>query len=348
MRRTHLLDPPTRLHPPLVFAAATMGVLTLVTLGGLMLDDRVLVGVPIWLKPFKFAVSLAIYLATLAWLLSLSDGRRRTGGTRAGASSRTVGWWLGTVIAAGALLEMVIIVGQAARGRQSHFNVATALDAALMAVMGATVVVIWCATAGIGLLLARQRIADRPAGWAIRLGLLVALVGLAIGYPMTTPTEEQRAGLGTSAQTLIGAHSVGVPDGGPGLPLLNWSTTGGDLRVGHFIGMHALQALPLVALGLAIAGRRVRRLADERVRVRLIAVLGAGYAGLTALVTWQALRGQPLIHPDAWTLAGAAVLLLGSAIGVGWALTGTPVAAGGAPVIVGSGDDTRRVEGVAG
>jgi hypothetical protein len=105
-----------------------------------------------------------------------------------------------------------------------------------------------------------------------------------------------------------GAHTVGLPDGGPGLPLVGWSTTGGDLRIAHFVGMHALQALPLLAAVLA-ATRRL----DEAARVRLVRVAAVAYTGLVVLLTWQALRAQPLLAPDAVTLAALAALVLGTA-----------------------------------
>src|SRR3712207_8251223 len=84
---------------------------------------------------------------------------------------------------------------------------------------------------------------------------------------------------------VLNGHAVGVPDGGPGLPLVGWSTTGGDLRIAHFVGMHALQALPLLAAVL-IAVQRF----DERTRVSLVRVAGAAWTGLTVLLTAQALQ----------------------------------------------------------
>jgi hypothetical protein len=297
-----------RLHRPLMVTAALMLVLGLVSVGGLIADDRVLLGAPIWLKPAKFTISLAVYAVTLAWLISLIRPARR------------LAWWLGTVIAVAATLEIAAIMAQAARGRTSHFNVGTALDAALFSLMGATIVALWLATAGVAVLSLRQRMSDRATSLAIRLGLVIALGGLSVGFLMTSPTPEQRAAMTRAAPTVIGAHSVGVPDGGAGLPVVGWSTEGGDLRAGHFVGMHALQALPLFAFGLLGGARRVRRLASPRVRARLVVVAAAGYAGLTILITWQALRGQALIHPDPVTLAAAGGLIAATAVGAGWAL----------------------------
>jgi hypothetical protein len=293
-----------RPHRPLAVTAVAMAALTLVAVAGMLLDDRTLLGVPIWLKPFKFAISLVIYTATLAWLVALVPGRP---GRHAG--------WLGNVIAAAAVAEMVVIVGQVIRGRRSHFNVATAFDSTLWTVMAVSIVMLWIATALIGILLLRHHRGERPTTVAVRLGLLVALGGMAIGFLMTSPTAEQLAAMSDGPPAVVGAHSVGVPDGGPGMLLVNWSTTGGDLRIGHFIGLHALQALPLLALALAYAARRVARLRPEAVRVRLVVVGAAAFAGLTALTTWQALRGQPLVHPDALTIAAAALLAAGTVAG---------------------------------
>ena len=302
-----------RLHPPLMITSALMLAVIVVGSAGLFLDDRVLLGLPIWLKPLKFAISIVIYGTTLAWMISLLTRGRRLGSI------------LGTIIAVGMFIEEVIIVGQAVRGRRSHFNVETTGDTVLWAVMAGSIAFVWLATAGIGILALRERISDRPAALAIRAGLLVSLVGMAVAFLMTSPTDDQLAQLNAGGgRTTIGAHSVGVPDGGPGLPLVNWSTTGGDYRVGHFIGLHALQALPLVALALALLARRIRPLRDERARTRLVGVLSAAYLGLTVLVTWQAMRGQSLIHPDGPTIAVAGGLLVAAVAGTAWAVTATP------------------------
>jgi len=274
--------------------AAAMAALSVVSLVGLVVDDRILVGAPIWLKPFKFAVSFLIYVATLAWMISLMQRGRR------------VARRAGTVVAVTGFIEVGLIAMQAARGRQSHFNIATTLDTAIYAAMATTVAVLYAGTIVLAVLLLMQRIPDRATAWTLRLGLLITLVGMGLAYLMVMPTPEQRA---VGVSTIVGAHSVGVPDGGPGLPLIGWSTTGGDLRVPHFVGIHALQALPLLAIALTALARRFPRLRDGDVRLRLVLVAAAGYAGLVALVTWQALRGQPLIRPDGVTLAAAGLLV---------------------------------------
>jgi hypothetical protein len=236
---------------------------------------------------------MAVYAVTLAWMISLLERGRRTA------------WWAGTVVAVTGVAEVGLIALQAARGQQSHFNNTTALDAAIFGAMGMTIGVLYAATLVIAILLMIQRVGDPVVTWTLRLGLIIALVGMALGFLMVLPTPEQQA---SGVDDIVGAHSVGVPDGGPGMPVTGWSTTGGDLRIPHFVGMHALQALPLLAIALGLLARRVPRLRDGGVRLRLVLVAAAAYAGLLALVTWQALRGQPLLDPDGATLAAAGLL----------------------------------------
>ncbi len=298
-------------HRPLVVFSAVMALGAVLSAVGLAVDDRLLVGAPIWAKPFKFFLSFTVYGLTLAWMLTRSTRGRRTG------------WWAGNVVVATGLAEMAIITGQVVRGKRSHFNVGTPFDQALFTAMGITVIVLWTATLVIGLLLLRTPFADRATAWAIRGGVVIALAGAAIGFLMTLPSAEQRAG-GMADPDVIGAHSVGVPDGGPSMPLTGWSTTGGDLRIPHFVGMHALQLIPLFLIALVVLAPRIARFRDARLRLGLVRVVTAGHAGRVDLTTWQALRAHPLVRPDAVTLVAAGVLLVAVAAGVGMALRRPP------------------------
>ncbi|RKN47753.1 hypothetical protein [Micromonospora endolithica] len=283
-------------HRPLMVLVAAMAVLAVVTAVGVVADPRVLTGAPIWLKPFKFAVSFVLYGLTLAWMLSLLPRRSR------------VAEWAGTVVVAMALAEMVVIVGQVLRGTTSHYNDTTPLNAALWATMGIAIMVLFAAHLLIAIVLLRRPAADRVARYAVGLGLGLSLLGMLAAVPMVLPAQEP------GIEGIAGAHSVGVPDGGPGLPLVGWSTTGGDLRIGHFVGLHALQALPILAI---LLNRFLRNRLDQRTRVRLVVVAGVAYGVLTVLLTWQALRGQPLLRPDAVTLAAATALAASTATAVG-------------------------------
>jgi len=116
--------------------------------------------------------------------------------------------------------------------------------------------------------------------------------------------------------TLIGAHSVGVPDGGPGLPVTGWSTEGGDLRIPHFVGLHALQVIPLAGGGIS----RRRRLTPGQ-RLGLVWTVSLAYLGLVVLLTWQASREQPLLAPDALTLGAFAGLAAAALVAAAWILS---------------------------
>jgi hypothetical protein len=271
---------------------------------GLAVDPRIVGGAPVWLKPAKFAASIAIYTFTLAAIFSLIPEWTRT--------RRIVGWTTAVTLT----LEILIIGLQAFRGTTSHFNVATLFDGVLFTVMGSAIVVQTLSTIAIAVALWRHQLADRALGWALRLAMTITIIGATSGGLMTQPTRPQldaaRAG---ERMAVAGAHTVGAPDGGPGLPGTGWSTSHGDLRVPHFLGLHALQVLPIVALVLA----RLR--VSDLVRVRLTFTAAASYVALFGILLSQALRGQSVLAPDALTLtllgawaAATAVAAIASAL----------------------------------
>jgi hypothetical protein len=272
---------------------------------GLFVDPRTITGAPAWLKPAKFAISTAIYSITLAWVFQALPAWPRV---------RAIAGWTTAIVF---VVEVAIIGAQAWRGTTSHFNVATPLDTALFAVMGTLIVLQTVTSALVAVALWRERaFRDRALGWALRLGMTLTIAGAATGGLMTRPTpaqlEQARA---THVMTISGAHTVGAPDGGPGLPGTGWSREHGDVRVPHFVGLHALQVLLLFVVALR------RRGWSELRRVRAVVVASAGYAGLFMVLLTQALRGQSVLQPDPITLT--MLVALGAACVAAWLLTGS-------------------------
>ncbi|MFC0682183.1 hypothetical protein ACFFGH_30500 [Lysobacter korlensis] len=277
---------------PLHWLAAAMAILAVVCTIALFVDQRTLDGAPLWAKPLKFALSVLIYSVTLSWLIGLVRRGRRVVGAAA------------TVAAVFLTVELVIIVGVAATGGRSHFNVATPLATTLWSVMATSIVLVWLATLVIAGVLFRAALGDRARTLAVRAGLGIAIVGMALGFLMTSPTAQQL----DDFQGIAGAHTVGAADGGAGLFLLGWSTEAGDLRIPHFVGMHALQLIPLAAIVLELAARRIRVLREPQVRARLMWVAIGLYAGVLALLTAQALLGQPIVRPEGPVLVAGLIL----------------------------------------
>jgi len=268
---------------------------SLLGLLGMLLDPRLVLGQSTWAKSTKFSLSIVLYAGSMLWVFGYDSLRPRLSRFILSAGA----WILG--------LEMALIIFQGARAVPMHFNNATTFDATLFSIMGATITIFWFINAlGVAVLIVQQ-VPSRVLAWGLRLGFVIALLGMLEGFLMTSPTPEQMALLESGQPTpMLGAHTVGTPDGGPGLPLLGWSTTHGDLRIGHFVGLHGLQIVPL--LGLFLMRRRETWLSTSH-RLALLWAGALGYFGLTALVTWQALREQPLLAPDALTLAAFALLI---------------------------------------
>ena len=288
--------------PALAWAGLFSAALLVVNLVAMVVDPRELTGAPLWLKPAKFAASVALALLTLAALL------RHLGPATRGIRRAT---W---IIVAMAGVELLVIDGQAWRGVTSHFNYSTRFDGVAFQIMGLAITVFTGAVAYLAVVAFRRRLADRALQWGIRLGFVAMLFGSLTAFLMPRPTPAQLATLQAERPTpIVGAHAVGVPDGGPGLPVTHWSTEGGDLRVPHFMGLHGLQVLPLAGWWL---GRR-RRGAGQRgglpnvLAGRLSVIAGVGYVGLVATTLVQALRARPLLAPDPLTLALGGGILLG-------------------------------------
>jgi hypothetical protein len=184
-------------------------------------DSTEITGVNRWVKPMKFAVSIALYLLTLAIYLYFIDGRERAKGA--------IGW--GAIVTL--VGEIVLIVMQAMRGTTSHFNVQTgAFNSLVFGTMGWLILINTVLIIYLLVLYFRAEI-NLPASivWGMRLGIVLFLLASAEGGYMS----------------VILRHSIGVSDGGAGLPFVNWSTKGGDLRAAHFVGMHAFQTIPFFA-----------------------------------------------------------------------------------------------------
>ena len=165
--------------------------------------------------------------------------------------------------------ELIYIIWQAAKGELSHFNISTAFHGVMFSVMGIVISLMTIWTGYIALLFWRNSFPNLPASylWGIRTGLLLFVVFAFAG--------------GIMAARL--SHTVGsAMDTAKGLPVLNWSRESGDLRIAHFLGMHALQLLPL--LGFYVFKTKAQ-----------IILASLVYATLVSLALLQALKGVPLI-----------------------------------------------------
>lgn len=239
-------------------------ILTVILASLMLVDSTQILGINRWLKPFKFSSSIVIYLSTLAVYLYYLRGFERPK----------------TIIARGAILLMIgeifFIVMQSACGATSHFNITTPFDTIIFAVMGLMILTNTFLIIYLAILYFRTDFAlPNAVVLGMRLGLIVFLIGSIQGGYMSSQT----------------GHAIGVADGGAGLPFVNWSTVGGDLRVAHFLGLHALQIIPLFAFAAVYFQSRFSFIKPTIFAV-IFAVL---YFSFFTFVFAQALAGKPLV-----------------------------------------------------
>jgi hypothetical protein len=283
---------------PLTDAGLGLLILFGVTMVPLAVDPRMITGVPAWLKPAKFAISTAVYALTLAWVMTYLRGWARL--------TRLVGWSTAAVL----VIEVALIDLQAARGVTSHFNTATPFDAVVFAVMGISILVAWGMAIALTAALFRQTFADPAIGSAIRVGMLITVIGSGAGGLMTRPTAAQlEHARATHDMRVVGAHTVGAADGGPGLPGTGWSREHGDLRVAHFLGLHAIQTIPAVVWLIGLG-------ASPKLKRRAVLLVSLSYASLFAILLAQALSDQSVLAPQGAALTALIAWLGATALGI--------------------------------
>ncbi len=234
-----------------------LGHLTLLVLMIIIMqfDHRQLMGINLWIKPIKFAISIALYCLTWPLMLQYFPFER--------IKKRFINF---SVFALA--FEMLAIASQAARGQLSHYNTSSVYNSILFSLMGVVIVSQTLFVLYMGYLFFKVKAAQIKPGmlWAVRLGILMTGVFALEGGIMASRM----------------AHTVGRADGGPGLPLFNWSRIAGDLRVAHFMGLHALQIVPLFVILFGVTNARPA------------IVFASAYFVTVSLLFANAMLGRPL------------------------------------------------------
>ncbi|MBK8396408.1 MAG: hypothetical protein IPL26_14395 [Leptospiraceae bacterium] len=246
---------------------------------GLLIDDRVLNYSPLWLKPFKFAVSSIIYAISLIYFSSQISKQKFLK--------------IANIITAyGLIIELIIIYLQAYRGRMSHFNFLSLEDMILFQIMAVAIIMVWISLA----VYIKGFFALKSEGnvlvVAIRLGIIISFLAMPMAFTMTSPKSDDIKKIESNKGPIgltMGSHSVGETDETKRLPLTSWSRTGGDLRIAHFIGLHAMQILPF----LGFFFRRINL--NYTMGLILISLFALVYFGFTVFTLLQALKGVPFI-----------------------------------------------------
>ena len=211
-------------------------------------------GVNAWFKPLKFAISIGLFSWTMAWYCHYLSNFNVT----------PFNWTVITLFG----FELIYIIFQASKGQLSHFNISTPTYSLLYSLMGLAAVLVTLYTAYIGLLFFTQSFPDLPKYyvWSIRLGILIFVIFSFEGGLMGSRMN----------------HSVGAINDNSNWWIVGWSKTVGDLRVSHFIGMHALQLLPLLSFYIF-----------KNLKMTIVISIFYGLLATSTLV--QALNGKPLI-----------------------------------------------------
>ncbi|GIJ48021.1 hypothetical protein Val02_49070 [Virgisporangium aliadipatigenens] len=227
-----------------------------------------------WRKPVAFGFSMGLLFWSLVWILRQAPQR----------------WWVRVpagIVAFCGTVEVGLITMQRWRGVASHFNDTTPVDAGIWSAIGTLILPL---TLGVAWLTVAV-LARFPGSIASRIaavtGLAAVLAAGAIGKDM--------AAIGEAAFDATGQVPADILFG-----------AAGSAKLAHAVGLHGIQILALLAIGLD-AGRL-------RPRQGGLAMLAAalGFAAVFGAVAATAYAGRA---PYAPTVA-MSLLLVGGAIAV--------------------------------
>jgi hypothetical protein len=257
-----------------------------------------------WIKAGKFSVSLFAYSVTLAWLSAYLPGHKQL-------FRRVL-----NIVALGSALELLAVCAQACLAAAGDATTGyAATDAwlcplarlAILPVAAAMPITYW--------MLWRQPNLPAVLSSAMRWGVALTIVGFIPGFLMLLPGAGHAVGCAPSTVYGTGGNaSASMYGAGGSLPFLGWSTRYGDLRAAHFVGIHALQILPLTG-GLVMAlGTRLLPSTQKL----LVACLGLSYLSTICLLTWQALRAESVVAPSTLTMEAFFASLLAGIVLTIW------------------------------
>ena len=251
-------------HSPLLYWIVIVHlVLAIVSITSSFMDDRTLMGVNVWMKPLKFSISGAIYILTVGFLMTLYPFSKK----KKNLINNIVCWTL--------LIELGLIIYQASGGVQSHYNISNPFDGLIFTAMGILIAINVIIMALFIFETIRLKLkTPKLLQWAILLGWVIVFFGSWVGGQMISEMS----------------HNIGVEDGGPGLPLVNWSTIAGDLRVAHFFGLHGLQIIPIFALLISNKSKTT-----TKNQIIIVTIFGLAYALFVGYTFYQAKQGLPFV-----------------------------------------------------
>ena len=195
-----------------------------------VIDPRLLGDEAVWLKPLKFEISVILHFITLAVLASLLSAERR--------NTKTWQCISYAAVAAG-IFEVLYIFLQAARGRESHFNISTPMEGTMYALMGLGALTLVFASFYLGCVLYKEYRVERSSPL-----LLSSALGLTIGSVLTLIIAGYLSSK-TGTEIVLGTEQS------PRAPLFGWYLGGKDLRIPHFLATHMMQIMPLIGLWLS-------------------------------------------------------------------------------------------------